>query len=136
MFRDNPLLSQLKQNMRQNTPSVEGTVKGTERGFGFLESDDGESYFIAPSNMKKIMHGDRIKAYIETNGDKTSAEPDTLVEAKLTRFIARISMTKNNRKMQIINNVNHIIFTKNQLKLNPRAEVILIPAFKIYTPNR
>lgn len=95
MFRDNPLLSQLKQNMRQNTPSVEGTVKGTERGFGFLEADDGESYFIAPPHMKKVMHGDRIKAYIETNGDKTSAEPDTLVEAKLTRFIARISIAKN-----------------------------------------
>jgi len=95
MFSDNPLLAQLKQNMRENTPSVEGTVKGTERGFGFLEADDGESYFIAPPQMKKIMHGDRIKAYIETNGDKTSAEPDSLVEAKLTRFIARIKMHKN-----------------------------------------
>lgn len=95
MFRDNPLLSQLKQDMRQNTPSVEGTVKGTERGFGFLEADDGESYFIAPPQMKKIMHGDRIKAYIQTNGDKTSAEPDSLVEAKLSRFIARIKISKN-----------------------------------------
>lgn len=95
MFRDNPLLSQLKQDMRQNTPSVEGTVKGTERGFGFLEADDGESYFIAPPQMKKIMHGDRIKAYIQTNGDKTSAEPNSLVEAKLSRFIARIKISKN-----------------------------------------
>jgi exoribonuclease-2 len=95
MFRDNPLLSQLKQDMRQNTPSVEGTVKGTERGFGFLEADDGESYFIAPPQMKKIMHGDRIKAYIQTTGDKTSAEPDSLVEAKLSRFIARIKISKN-----------------------------------------
>lgn len=95
MFRDNPLLSQLKQNMRENTPSVEGTVKGTERGFGFLEADDGESYFIAPPQMKKIMHGDRIKAFIETNGDKTSADPDSLVEAKLSRFIGRVKIAKN-----------------------------------------
>ncbi len=95
MFRDNPLLSQLKQDIRQNTPTVEGTVKGTERGFGFLEADDGESYFIAPPHMKKVVHGDRIKAYVQTNGDKTSAEPDSLVESKLSRFIARIKLVNN-----------------------------------------
>ncbi len=40
MFQDNPLLAQLKQQIQEKLPKKEGTIKATERGFGFLESDD------------------------------------------------------------------------------------------------
>jgi exoribonuclease-2 len=49
MFQDNPLLAQLKQQLRDNLPKKEGVVRASDRGFGFLETDHrGESYFIAP----------------------------------------------------------------------------------------
>lgn len=53
MFQDNPLLAQLKQQLHSQTPRVEGVVKGTEKGFGFLEVDSQKSYFIPPPQMKK-----------------------------------------------------------------------------------
>lgn len=94
MFSDNPLLAQLKQQMKENLPKKEGTVKATDKAFGFLEVDSKTSYFIPPASMKKCIHGDKVIAIIRTENDKESAEPDELVEASLTRFIARIKLFK------------------------------------------
>lgn len=44
--------------------------------------------------MKKVMHGDKIKALIEVVGEKEQAEPDALIEPMLTRFIARVRFNK------------------------------------------
>lgn len=93
MLLDNPLLSQLKQQIRDSKPHVEGVVKATDKAFGFLECDK-KSYFIPPQAMKKLMHGDKIKALIDTVGDKEQAEPDSLIEPMLTRFIARVRFNK------------------------------------------
>ncbi|MGQ4877607.1 exoribonuclease II [Billgrantia sp. LNSP4103-1] len=90
MLQNNPLLAQLKQQIRDVTPRAEGVIKATDKGFGFLETDDGQSYFIPPPAMKQVLHGDRVQAVIHENGDKTSVEPDTLLEAGLDRFIARV----------------------------------------------
>ncbi|MCC5884314.1 MAG: exoribonuclease II [Halomonas sp.] len=90
MLQNNPLLAQLKQQIRQTTPRAEGVIKATDKGFGFLETDDGQSYFVPPPAMKLVMHGDRVQAVIHENGDKTSVEPDALLEAGLNRFIARV----------------------------------------------
>ncbi|WP_105902019.1 exoribonuclease II [Vibrio gangliei] len=94
MFSDNPLLAQLKQQMKENLPKKEGTVKATDKSFGFLEVDSKNSYFIAPSFMKKCIHGDKVVAIIRSENDKESAEPDELIEPALTRFIARIKLFK------------------------------------------
>lgn len=90
MLQNNSVLAQLKQQIRDTTPRAEGVIKATEKGFGFLETDAGESYFVPPPAMKQLLHGDRIEAVIHENGDKTSAEPETLLEAGLDRFIARV----------------------------------------------
>lgn len=90
MFQDNPLLAQLKEKLHAQTPRAEGVVKGTEKGFGFLEVDAQKSYFIPPPQMKKVMHGDRITAVIHTDKDRESAEPDALIEPFLTRFVGRV----------------------------------------------
>lgn len=66
MLQDNPLLAQLKQQLKSQTPRVEGIVKGTYKGFGFLEIDSQKSYFIPPPYMKKVMHGDRVIATLHT----------------------------------------------------------------------
>lgn len=90
MFQDNPLLAQLKQQLHSQTPRVEGVVKGTEKGFGFLEVDSQKSYFIPPPQMKKVMHGDRIIAVVNTEKERESAEPEELVEPFLTRFVGKV----------------------------------------------
>ncbi|MCV5960840.1 hypothetical protein OFO30_36205, partial [Escherichia coli] len=36
MFQDNPLLAQLKQQIQENLPKKEGSIKATDKGFGFL----------------------------------------------------------------------------------------------------
>nr|WP_298412792.1 exoribonuclease II [uncultured Halomonas sp.] len=90
MLQNNALLAQLKQQIRETTPRVEGVIKGTDRGFGFLETDNGESYFVPPPAMKQVLHGDRVEAVLKEEGDKKSVEPEKLIEAGLDRFIARV----------------------------------------------
>ncbi|WP_279046283.1 exoribonuclease II [Cedecea davisae] len=90
MLQDNPLLAQLKQQLHSQTPRAEGVVKGTEKGFGFLEVDANKSYFIPPPQMKKVMHGDRISAVIHKDKDRESAEPEELIEPFLSRFVGRV----------------------------------------------
>ncbi|QIZ77816.1 exoribonuclease II [Ferrimonas lipolytica] len=94
MFQDNPLLQQLKAQIRETLPTVEGQVKATAKGYGFIETDKGESHFVPPPMMKKVVHGDRVSAVLREDGDKTSAEPEQLLEASLDRFIARVQWFK------------------------------------------
>ncbi|MBD1558991.1 exoribonuclease II [Vibrio sp. S9_S30] len=94
MFQDNPLLAQLKQQIKENLPTKEGTIKATDKGFGFLEVDSKTSFFIPPPYMKKCMHGDKVEAIIRTENEKEVAEPDKLIEQSLTRFIGRVKMFK------------------------------------------
>ncbi|MCL9780012.1 exoribonuclease II [Vibrio sp. S4M6] len=94
MFQDNPLLAQLKQQIQENLPKKEGTIKATDKGFGFLEVDSKTSFFIPPPYMKKCMHGDKVIAIIRTEKEKEVAEPEELIEQNLTRFIGRVKMFK------------------------------------------
>ncbi len=94
MFKDNALLAQLKQNIQESLPKVEGRVKATDKSFGFLETEDGKSYFIAPPNMKKVMHGDVITATIANEKGKEQAQPVALVISALASFIGRVNLNK------------------------------------------
>lgn len=94
MFQDNPLLAQLKLKIKETIPKKEGTVKATEKGFGFLEVDNNTSYFIPPPYMKKVMHGDKVVALIRTEKEKEVAEPDELLEQNLHRFIGRVKIIR------------------------------------------
>ncbi|MEZ8860702.1 exoribonuclease II [Vibrio sp. 10N.247.311.51] len=94
MFQDNPLLAQLKQQIQETLPKKEGTIKATEKGFGFLEVDSKTSFFIPPPYMKKCVHGDKVIAIIRTEKEREVAEPEELVEQGLTRFIARVKLFK------------------------------------------
>lgn len=100
MFQNNPLLAQLKKNLHAKTPRVEGIVKSTERGFGFLEIDAQKSYFIPPKNMKKVMHGDKIIALLKIEKDREIIEPEKLIEPFLNKFVGKIE--KRDHKLFII----------------------------------
>ncbi|QLB16406.1 exoribonuclease II [Mannheimia varigena] len=93
MFQNNPLLAQLKQQIEANKEYVEGRVKASDKSFGFLECDK-ESFFIPPAEMKKVMHGDTVKAVVKREGDKASVEIDSLIEPMLERFIAQVRYNK------------------------------------------
>jgi len=90
MFQNNPLLSQLKEKIQQDTPKRQGIVKATDKGYGFLETDKGKRFFIPPNEMKKVLHGDRINAFIRENGDKTTVEPIELKKTETDIFVARL----------------------------------------------
>lgn len=90
MFQNNPLLSQLKQQIQENIPKRQGIVKATDRGYGFLETDKGKRFFIPPNEMKKVLHGDRISAFIRESGDKSTAEPTQLKKTDTDTFVARL----------------------------------------------
>ncbi|QCI24342.1 exoribonuclease II [Buchnera aphidicola (Muscaphis stroyani)] len=100
MFQNNPLLEQLKKKLHAKTPRIEGVVKSTERGFGFLEIDSQKSYFIPPKNMKKVMHGDKILALLKIEKEREIVEPEQLVEPFLNRFVGKID--KKNGKLWIL----------------------------------
>lgn len=90
MFQNNPLLTQLKQQLQAQTLRVEGVIKATEKGFGFLEINTQKSYFIPPVFMKKVMHGDKVAAVLHIAKDREIAEPETLIEPFLSRFVGRV----------------------------------------------
>ncbi|WP_404418069.1 exoribonuclease II [Marinospirillum sp.] len=95
LLKNNDLLSQLKGQLKEATPRVEGKIKGTDKGFGFLETEDGNSYFIPPPYMKQVLHGDQVKAVLREEADRKGemreiAEPEELLEQGLNRFIGRV----------------------------------------------
>ncbi|SET20334.1 exoribonuclease II [Thorsellia anophelis] len=96
MFQNNPLLAQLKQQLHVEIPVIEGLVKGTAKGYGFLEVDAQTSHFIPPPQMKKVMHGDRVTVTLKAENGKEFAEIETLITPSLDRFIARV-VFENNR---------------------------------------
>ena len=55
---------------------------------------DKKKLLYCPTCNEKVMHGDKIKATIEKQGDKEQAEPEELIEPMLTRFIAKVRFNK------------------------------------------
>lgn len=94
MLFDNPALQTLKQGFNAEKVKKEGIVRGTERGFGFLEvAGDKNSYFIAPQAMKNVLNGDRIVAVITEDKEKgkNQATPESLIETSLKEhFVGRV----------------------------------------------
>ncbi|VFP79183.1 exoribonuclease II [Buchnera aphidicola] len=106
MFQNNSLLIQLKNKLHKKKPRVEGIVKSTSQGFGFLEVDSKKTYFIPSKNMRKVIHGDKIIALIEKENDKEIVYPEKLIEPFLKRFIG--SIYKKNNCIYIQSNYPYI----------------------------
>ncbi|NIG99216.1 MAG: exoribonuclease II [Buchnera aphidicola (Periphyllus acericola)] len=100
MFENNRILLNLKKKLKINTPRVEGIVKKSNKGFGFLEINSKNSYFIPPKKIKKVMHGDKIIARIGFSKNREIVIPEKLVEPFLNTFVGRLQ--KINKKLFII----------------------------------
>jgi exoribonuclease-2 len=92
MFRNNNILMKLKKKLTINAPRVEGIVKKSEKGFGFLEIDSKVSYFIPPKKIKKVLHGDKIIAKIGFSKNREIVIPERLIEPFLSTFIGRLQI--------------------------------------------
>ena len=90
MFQNNPLLAQLKKELYEQKPRVEGIVRAHEKGFGFLDVDNKTNYFIPVAKMKLLCNGDKVSGTIITNNDKEFFEPEILIESSLQKFIGKI----------------------------------------------
>lgn len=90
MLLNNPLLAQLKQELHEQTPRVEGIVRAHEKGFGFLDVDNKTSYFIPVAKMKMVCSGDKVSGTVISHNDKESFEPEALIESALQKFIGKI----------------------------------------------
>jgi exoribonuclease-2 len=97
MFKNNPALLKLKSGMTASVSStsktvlVEGITRGTRQGYGFLQADDGQSYFISPPQMSKCFPGDRVSASIlEQEDGKTEAIIKSIITPLTGTFIGTV----------------------------------------------
>ncbi len=83
-------LQKLKTKMEESIVKKEGVVKGTEKSYGFLEIEGGESLFIPPVEMKKVLPGDRIIVKVRQDDQgRQQGEPCELLIPYLNRNVAR-----------------------------------------------
>lgn len=123
MFKDNPLLQQLKKQIKDSLPTAEGQVKATERGFGFLQCEGNKSYFITPAQMKRVMHGDKVSGIVRDGSDgKQSFEPEKLVEAGIDEFIGQVHFSRDGRPAVIPDHplINFLVNAKVNKKVSEK----------------
>jgi len=95
MFYNNPFLIKLKKSLDRKALRVEGIVRSSEKGFGFLEVDSNTSYFIPPNQMKKTMNGDRVLAKVRIERDREIVELEQLVDPFLKVFVGYFEKRSN-----------------------------------------
>ncbi|GAB2521771.1 ribonuclease R [Lysobacter humi (ex Lee et al. 2017)] len=95
MLRDGQLLQNRKGGFvpAQVVDLIPGVVIANPDGYGFLKADPGHGtdLFLAPSEMRKVMHGDRVLGSV-TGVDRRGRREGGIVEVlerRLTRLIGR-----------------------------------------------
>ena len=92
MFDKNTLsqLKDLKKQIHDAKEFAKGTVKGTERRFGFVVLKDEREIFLAPDEMDKVFPGDEVKIQIHTGKEgKISGELIKVLKSPLNEFTGR-----------------------------------------------
>lgn len=90
---DKNALSQLltlKQEIRESIPRYTGRVRATAGRFGFVNTDSGQSYFLAPDEMDKVLPGDTIEFRVEETKDgKEQAFVEKLLHTEINELFGR-----------------------------------------------
>lgn len=83
-------LQSLKKEIHNSTPRHEGRVRATGGRFGFVNTDDGQQFFIAPDEMEKLLPGDSIQFRVEPAGEgKEQAIAEKLLSSEQGVFFGR-----------------------------------------------
>lgn len=94
-------LKQLKQQIEESKEHAEGTVKATQRKFGFLVTDDGREVYLSPDEMQKVFPGDRARILVvrsvqqgagksgEAAKEKVSGRIEKVLKSAVTEFAGR-----------------------------------------------
>jgi ribonuclease R len=92
MLRDGQLLLNRRGGLAvaQKADLIAGTVIANANGFGFLKRDDkpGEDIFLAPLQMKQVLHGDR--ALVSITGSDRNGKPEGMIANVLERRSPKI----------------------------------------------
>ncbi len=118
-----PALLQLKEKFESAKIRKEGQVRATDRGYGFLETANRESYFIAPANMKKLLHGDKVVCTIDKDEDERGrAIPESLVETSLKRFVGRLTISNSADKKLKLSVIPDSSAIRTQIEVDDRRK--------------
>lgn len=80
-------LKSLKQNIRDSVPHFTGRVRASRGRYGFVNTDEGTSYFLTPDEMDKVLPGDTIEFRVEpTPEGKEQAIVEKLLETEINEF--------------------------------------------------
>lgn len=98
MFQNNQLLKKLKKNFQKNKKTVQGIVKKTNYGFGFLKKKKiYKKLFIPSIYMNRVINGDLILAELKIEKGREIAIPIKLIKSFLKKFIGTIKKIGNKK---------------------------------------
>ena len=95
MLRDGQLLQNRRSGygVAQKLDLIPGAIIANAEGFGFLRPDaGGDDLYLAPTEMRKVLHGDRVLASVigvDRRGRKQGAIAEVL-ERRASRLVGRI----------------------------------------------
>lgn len=83
-------LRQLKDQFQADKNLRTGTVRGSRSNFGFVDTDDGTSYFLPPDQMSRVLPGDRVEFYTEEqSGSGERAVLESLLQSDNKRLAGK-----------------------------------------------
>lgn len=90
-------LRQLKQQIVESKPVLDGTIRGTQWRYGFVILDDGKQLLVPGDEMNKVFPGDRVSIDIrQDDKGKDVAFIDKLLESSFKRLTGQIVTKGNN----------------------------------------
>jgi ribonuclease R len=90
-------LRQLKQQIVESKPVLDGTIRGTQWRYGFVLLDDGKQLLVPGEEMNKVFPGDRVSIEIrQDEKGKDVAFIDKLLESSFKRLTGQIVTKGNN----------------------------------------
>jgi len=99
-LRDNENLEEIsrgKYKLRSKGGYINGVVELTQQGFGFVISDEiDQDVFVSAANLKRAMHGDKVKVYLYARRKKHNPEGEVveILERAKTTFVGTVEVSK------------------------------------------
>src|SRR5690606_20584244 len=80
-------LQSLKKEIHDSVPRFSGRVRASNGRFGFVNTDDNQSFFLTPDEMEKVLPGDVVEFRVEPAGEgKEQAIVEKLLSSDIREF--------------------------------------------------